>query len=278
MRQRTITAIFFVVAMLGGLFGGPLAFYLLFLVVTIGCLWEFYGLTMPQQTPADQARRWVGTAVGALPYTVGAAHNIGLTQLPDGFQWHYILPIFLMVFVRPLVELFVGAARPFDHLGHLLFGMAYICIPTILLSELYHPADEPMPFRILGVLLLTWTNDTFAYLIGKQIGRRKLFERISPKKTWEGTIGGSICTILLALGLSFLLPEAFGLTEWLMVGCVAAVFATLGDLVESMLKRSLSVKDSGTLLPGHGGLLDRFDALLYVAPFAWLTLKLAGAL
>ncbi len=112
-----------------------------------------------------------------------------------------------------------------------------------------------------------------AYFVGSQLGRRKLFERISPKKTWEGTIGGGLCTVLIAWGLSFLIDD-FTVTQWIALGAVAAVFGTLGDLVESMLKRSVGVKDSGNLLPGHGGLLDRFDAFIFALPFYWLTLML----
>jgi phosphatidate cytidylyltransferase len=276
MRQRFITGIFFVAAMLGGLLGGPLAFYCLFSVITVGCLWEYYSLTLPYSTPADKGRRWVGTAVAAIPFIVSAADQLTLITLPEHFQWHLILPVFLMAFVRPIVELFIGAERPFDHLGHLVFGMLYICMPMMMLAQLYYPTNEPMPMRILGVLLLTWTNDTFAYLIGRKIGRNKLYERISPGKTWEGTIGGAFCTLLLAFIFSFILPESFSRTEWMIMGCVAAVFATTGDLVESMLKRSLHVKDSSGLLPGHGGMLDRFDALLYVVPFGWLALKIVS--
>ena len=129
------------------------------------------------------------------------------------------------------------------------------------------------PLRVFGLLLLIWTNDTMAYFVGSQLGRRKLFERISPKKTWEGTIGGGLCAVLVAWGLSFIIKD-FTQPQWLVLGMVAAVFGTLGDLVESMLKRSVGVKDSGNLLPGHGGLLDRFDAFIFALPFFWLALQI----
>ncbi len=129
------------------------------------------------------------------------------------------------------------------------------------------------PWRVFGLLGLVWTNDTMAYFVGSQLGKRKLFERISPKKTWEGFIGGGLCTVLMAWGVSHYVPE-FTQMQWIMLAVVAAVFGTLGDLVESMLKRSLNIKDSGKLLPGHGGLLDRFDAFLLAIPFYWLVLIL----
>jgi phosphatidate cytidylyltransferase len=272
MRQRTVTAVFFVLAMLGGVYGGPLAFYVLFLAIALGCLWEFYGLTLPQVSGFDRTRRLAATVVSATPYAVGGADAVGLAHLPDGTQWHFVVPLFLVAFVRPIVELFGRSERPFAHLGHMVFGMLYITWPFLLLTSIYHPADTPLPNRILGLLVLTWTNDTFAYLIGRKLGKTKLFERISPKKTWEGTLSGSVCTLLLAALLSQLFPLEFSVAEWMALGAVAAVMATVGDLVESMLKRSLGVKDSGTLLPGHGGLLDRFDALLFVVPFAWVVL------
>jgi phosphatidate cytidylyltransferase len=128
----------------------------------------------------------------------------------------------------------------------------------------------------MGIFWLIWTNDTMAYLIGSQIGRRKLFERISPKKTWEGTIGGAICTVLMAWAISLYFND-FSTAQWLAVGAMVGIFGTLGDLVESMLKRSIGVKDSGTLLPGHGGLLDRFDSFLFVVVWVWVVVRVLGA-
>jgi len=121
--------------------------------------------------------------------------------------------------------------------------------------------------------LLIWTNDTMAYLVGSKIGRHKLFERISPKKTWEGSIGGAIFTLTLAYFLNMFLSWIFGFdgefsrVDWIVIGLIVIIFGTLGDLIESLLKRNLAVKDTGSILPGHGGLLDRFDAFLFSFPF-----------
>jgi phosphatidate cytidylyltransferase len=125
----------------------------------------------------------------------------------------------------------------------------------------------------MGFLIILWSNDTGAYLSGRALGRTKLFERISPNKTWEGFIGG----VLLAMGVAFGLSYWFGtLTklEWVMIAAIIGIFGTLGDLVESMLKRSLGIKDSGSILPGHGGFLDRFDGLLIAAPLVYILLTL----
>jgi phosphatidate cytidylyltransferase len=117
------------------------------------------------------------------------------------------------------------------------------------------------------LLLLTWMNDTGAYLVGSNFGRRMLFPRISPKKTWEGTIGGVVITFITAASFCAFSGE-LRLFDWMVLAAFVSVFGTLGDLVESMLKRSVGVKDSGNLLPGHGGVLDRFDAFIFVLPFA----------
>ena len=123
------------------------------------------------------------------------------------------------------------------------------------------------PNIIFGLLLLTWANDTGAYLIGSQIGRTKLFPRISPKKTWEGSLGGVLVAFMTAYLLSLFFKDLV-LKDWLILAFLVSIFGSIGDLVESMLKRSLKIKDSGNLLPGHGGMLDRFDAFLFLLPFA----------
>ncbi|MEO0775984.1 MAG: phosphatidate cytidylyltransferase, partial [Bacteroidota bacterium] len=120
---------------------------------------------------------------------------------------------------------------------------------------------------VFGLLLLTWSNDTAAYLVGSRIGKTPLFPRISPKKTWEGSLGGVVITFLIA----FLISQWFrehSTKQWLVLAGIVAIFGSTGDLVESMLKRSENIKDSGNLLPGHGGVLDRFDAFIFLLPFA----------
>ena len=136
---------------------------------------------------------------------------------------------------------------------------------------------EYSPHRVWGLLWLVWTNDSFAYIIGSRIGKTKLFERISPNKTWEGTIGGAIGAIIMAWVLSLYFSD-FTMVEWVSLALVAAIFGTMGDLVESMMKRSLGVKDSGSLLPGHGGMLDRFDAFIFAIPFYFIVLGILSML
>lgn len=267
MKQRIITAIIFGAAMLGGIFGGKLAFQILCILIIAGCLWELMGLLLPDEK-GKTARQLLG-------FIFGLASFIALSMMDD-FALIWAL-LFLPCFVSLLfvVELLGNSKTPFSNVGSYLIGTFYIAVPFTLLGLMSKNETLHMysPLRVFGLLLLIWTNDTMAYFIGSQLGRRKLFERISPKKTWEGTIGGCICTVLVAWGLSFVIKD-FTPTQWLVLGAVAAVFGTLGDLVESMLKRSVGVKDSGNLLPGHGGLLDRFDAFIFALPFFWLALQI----
>ena len=125
------------------------------------------------------------------------------------------------------------------------------------------------PAFLTGYFIITWAYDTGAYLYGRQFGKHKLFERISPKKTWEGTIGGSGIALLVALVLFFIVKDV-NLFDWIALTIMILVFGTFGDLVESLIKRNLKIKDSGSVLPGHGGILDRFDSILISAPFVFL--------
>ena len=128
------------------------------------------------------------------------------------------------------------------------------------------------PNIVAGILFLTWANDSFAYIVGSKIGKTPFFLRISPKKTWEGTIGGAVFCMLTA-GIIAQFFTQLSLLDWLVVGAIVAVFGTIGDLVESLLKRSVGVKDSGSFMPGHGGFLDRFDAFIFCIPFVYFYLS-----
>ncbi len=256
-------------------------------------MWELMGLLLPKDENYFRFRRIVGCSLGILTLlfygqnvwfaSLMACDGIiptseEISEIQRQWQTETLSDVFLLspifIFLLLAVELFLGGKSPFSYIGNYWVGLIYIVMPVVMLFSIAETPDglEYSPLRVFSLLLLIWTNDTMAYFIGSQFGRRKLFERISPKKTWEGTIGGGLCTVLVAWGLSFLIKD-FTQTQWLVLGVVAAVFGTLGDLVESMLKRSVGVKDSGNLLPGHGGLLDRFDAFIFALPFFWLALQ-----
>ncbi len=151
-----------------------------------------------------------------------------------------------------------------------LYVIGYLILPFVLITKIPMGINGYNPKIILGVFILIWTNDTWAYIIGKSIGRHKLFERISPKKTKEGFIGGFVVTV----GTSVLIASYFigtsNLKIWIGIGILVSIFATLGDLIQSKFKRLAGVKDSGKIMPGHGGILDRLDSIIFVSPFIFL--------
>lgn len=265
--QRALTAAVFVIIMLGGIFGGPYTYVSLFGVITGLCLWEFFYLLLENERPVDQVRKIIGLVLGMLPFTVTALFKLQIIALPTTPDTSFLVAFAPLLFLLFLFELFAGSERPFANIGFLLLGFFYIGIPFTLLNVIGFSGYSYQMSVVLGLVLLTWANDTGAYLVGSQIGYHKLWPRISPKKTWEGTLGAIGINLIIAYPLSLLFPE-LSLFNWLALAAIVSIFGSLGDLVESMLKRSHTVKDSGSLLPGHGGLLDRFDGFLFMLPFA----------
>lgn len=180
-----------------------------------------------------------------------------------------ILPL---VFSWFMVELFRKKKHPIANIGVSLFGFVFICLPFIIALQLQHEYQRDFPL-LAGMFILIWSNDTFAFLAGKFFGKTKLFERISPKKTWEGLIGGFVFALLFAVVISFLF-DSNQMVFWIVSVFVIVPAAIFGDLIESLLKRSLNIKDSGNMIPGHGGILDRFDASFFAIPFfyAWVVI------
>ncbi len=268
MRQRTITAILFAAVMLGGIYGGKYTFFALFTLVAAGCAWELGQLVFKEEERFVTLRKIICAVLTATLFVAFGGEVLNIFDLP-------LTPtIAIAMLLFPLLatfELFLEGKKPFPNLGTYFLAIFYLGLPLVLLALI--ACDEHYsPHRVFGLLLLVWTNDTGAYLLGSRFGKHKLLERISPKKTWEGTIGGAVFAVAAAWGLSFLLKD-FTLPQWLALSLMAAIGSNLGDLVESMLKRSVGVKDSGTIFPGHGGFLDRFDAFIFCLPFFWLVLQ-----
>jgi len=278
MKQRTVTAVVFAIAMLGGVFGGATAFFILFALITAGCLWELMGLLFAAESNHLRLRKVLGTVFGVLSFLIFGSAELSLMIAESGtllawnmtLQFLFFAPLAL-VFLLFIFELFLHSEQPFANIGNYLLGLAYVGLPFTLLAIISLGPDGYAPMRVFGLLLLTWSNDTMAYLVGSRIGKTPFFSRISPKKTWEGTLGGMAFTFLIAWLLAQWILD-YSTMEWMLLAACVAVFGTMGDLVESMLKRSIHIKDSGSLLPGHGGLLDRFDSFIFVLPFVWLAL------
>jgi phosphatidate cytidylyltransferase len=211
----------------------------------------------------------------SLSYT-GIALNLAVYILMSRLWFHaYILFVLLLVTFLFLQVLFKKRIEnPFEQIGSTVLSLFYITIPMTLALRLPFVTDQGFrPEILLGVFILIWSSDTFAYLVGTKFGRTKLFERISPNKTWEGSVGGAVCTVAIGFVLQQFWPLEHRLT-WPLIAVICAVLGTLGDLVESVLKRKAGVKDSGNIMPGHGGILDRLDSFIFAIPVVYMVLSI----
>lgn len=180
-----------------------------------------------------------------------------------------ILLATLLVSVKAIFFLFDKKNKPVDSLSKYVYLIGYLILPFVLITKIPFVENSYNPNIILSIFILIWVNDTFAFLVGKTFGKHKLFEKVSPKKTIEGFVGGFIFSIVAGIILAqFLMLQSY--IHWIFIAVLASVFGTLGDLVESKFKRIANVKDSGTIMPGHGGVLDRLDSIIFVAPIVFL--------
>jgi len=253
--------------MLGGVLGGLIPYSILFTLLLGLCLWEYLGLVLGEDHVQFPLRSIAGLGLGLAPHILLIVHRANWLPLTNQQIYLLLILYLLALFSLFVLELLSHSREPFRNLAFVFMGILYIGLPLSLLNFLTIHAGQYDYTYVLGIILLTWTNDTAAYVIGSRFGRRKLFARISPKKTWEGSNGGALFTLLMGWALSAIFPQ-FPLYGWLGLSLIVIIFGSVGDLVESMLKRSIKVKDSGTLLPGHGGLLDRFDSFIFCLPFA----------
>lgn len=265
--KRTFTGALFVIVLIGSIYWSPISFSILFSLIIIIALHEFYSLV---KTNEIYPQKFIGIIFGLFLFM--AMFQNARNYLHFGI-FILIIPAVAGVFI---LELFRNKPNPFQNIAFTLLGIVYVAIPFSLLSYLVYPDYITLKFNpeiVLGYFILIWTNDTGAYLTGITIGKHPLFKRISPKKSWEGFIGGTILTVIGAWVVSQFSHE-INIYHWISVALIIAIFGVLGDLVESMLKRSLEVKDSGNILPGHGGVLDRFDSLILSSPFVFTFIQL----
>lgn len=256
--QRLITGIIGAFLLITGLVYSEWAYFAIFFFICMSCMLEFYKLL---GIYGNQPLRTYGTINGLYIYTISFFVTSG------HLEPKYLLTVFLGFSAVYLIKLYIKKDKhPFMNIGFTFLGIIYVGIPFSLLhSAVYF--DGQYNFEVIvGSLLILWANDTGAYFAGKKFGHKKLFERVSPKKTWEGSIGGGLLAISMALFLAYLFGEV-DYWKWVFFAILIAVAGTYGDLVESLFKRSMLIKDSGNSIPGHGGFLDRFDGLLITAPF-----------
>ena len=266
---RTITSVFFVAAIVTS-FLNPRAMVLLFSLVTGMTIWEYCSLV--NDRPYISVNRFISTISGVYLFLAMAGYNSGLT--PSTVFIPYLVSIvYLMV-----AELYMKAKDPINNWAYTMLSQLYIALPLSLLNILAFRSDgyniQYSYLAPLAVFVFLWINDAGAYCVGSLIGRHKLFPRISPGKSWEGSIGGGLLVVVAAVAVWYFTTQYgvndLGLSayEWAGLGIVVVVFGTWGDLIESLFKRTLGIKDSGNILPGHGGMLDRFDSTLMAVPAA----------
>jgi phosphatidate cytidylyltransferase len=262
---------------MGGFWLHPISFFLTGLVILTGTQYEYYLMIRNTGVKPQMA---AGIITGATAYVISTLIASGL--LPKN-SLLVLIPMMLIIMV---MELYRKQEKPFDSLAHTFFSMLYTALPfsmfpfsafsrTGLNSLLPHDNIFFSPGIIIGFFILLWANDTGAYLTGVSFGRHRMMVRISPKKSWEGFFGGAVIAALIA----WLLSDWLGVVdriEWVIISLIVSVAGTYGDLVESMLKRSIGVKDSGTIMPGHGGFLDRFDSAIISFPLVYLFISLFG--
>ncbi len=258
--QRTLTGIIFVAVIIVSILGGSALFAGIFNIILIFTINEFYGLM-----------RKKGFSPQAVPGIIaGSILFLTMYKVADGFSPVLLLSNIFTLAIIFFIELYRKKDNPLMNIMITLGGVMYVAFPFSALHFIgYYPAEtlgmEYNWYLLLGFFVILWSNDTGAYVVGSLIGKNRLFPRISPKKSWEGSIGGGL--FALGIGYLFYTLSGFGtLYIWAALAVTVVIFGTLGDLVESLIKRDLGVKDSGSILPGHGGFLDRFDAVLGAAP------------
>ncbi len=272
---RTISAIVYVALFIGSIYSGDLLHSQLWggiiltaflLFVAYGCTMEFFRIVKKQGASPCQPLGYLYSVVALLALTCISCFNsvqgyilfgIATTLLPIAFG------------LAAIIQLWNHSEQPFREAAYTMVPMLYAAIPLGLMPLLHYSYNA-----LVMVLIMVWMNDNGAYMGGSLYGKHKMWARHSPGKTWEGTITGVVITLLVAFFIGPLFNNAIAWYHWLVLGLICSVIDTLGDLVESMLKRSVGMKDSGTIMPGHGGFLDRFDSLLIATPFVFVYLTL----
>lgn len=262
---RTITGLVYVSIVLICCFTGATG--QLFLACLLGAAAILEWL---QFTPETRSARAAALSIGIL-FLLNYTYS-GVFQLSEQTQRNFTFLIVLLFTTLLFTQVFTRKSEVPKKLFHSVFGLIYIGFPMFLLPLVANLNGNNNPWILASVFILIWTSDSFAYLTGRQFGKHKLFERVSPNKTVEGFIGGAVFTILAAL-LLWYFTACISLVGYIGLSLIVIVFGTLGDLFESALKRSFNLKDSGTFMPGHGGILDRVDSLILTAPTVYFYLQ-----
>jgi phosphatidate cytidylyltransferase len=263
--KRTITGLTYVIIISSCIILHPFAFASVFAVITVIALTEFYNIA-----PLNHAKSWKypGILAGLILFIANFLYASGYIHL------QHITGLSLIIFLLFFIGLVNQKGNILSDTSIVFLGLLYIPVPLSMLTYLCYPGENVTEYKfdlLLGYLIILWLFDTGAYITGSLIGKHKLMEKVSPAKTWEGLIGG----LIISIGIAFILSLIFDIvsrTDWVIISIITAITGTLGDLFESGIKRNASIKDSGSILPGHGGMLDRIDSVLLSVPFVSLYL------
>jgi len=269
--KRALWGFLYVVIMLGGILIHPFAFALIFAIVLFFTQYEFYAMV---DEAGHKIKRLPGTLMGVFFFLVTFAVASG--YLPSAFNLLIIL-IVLLIFV---FELFRTNPNTLERSGITVLGFIYIAGPFSLLNFVVHTSFNGQtnvyyPWILAGIFFILWINDSFAYLVGSRWGKHKMCPNISPAKSWEGLVGGAVFAVVMGI-FNAVLFQGLSMLNWIVIALLTVTFGTLGDLFESKIKREIGAKDSGNILPGHGGFLDRLDSLLFAIPAVFLWLIFSG--
>lgn len=253
---RTLTGAAYVALILASTLLHPFLFALVFLAFMVQGMLEFYKITRGSKAKPQVTMGIFITTYLFISGFVSYNFNLGF-KLP-------LLTIILLAFIF-IGELYRNYKNPIHNIGATFLGIIYVGIPIFLMIPLVFFNEGFNGNILLGIFIIIWLNDSGAYLFGITLGKHRLFERISPKKSWEGFLGGALVALVSAYFV-FKYLGGLNLQVWLIIAAIITIFGTLGDLVESLFKRSIGIKDSGSILPGHGGVLDRLDSLIFTIP------------
>ena len=267
---RALTGSIFVVVLISAIYIHPIFFLILFCIITGLTLWEFGGLV--KHIENENLERTVNVLGGVYLFIATFVYANGLT---DG---KIFLPYLLFIMLTMIAELYYKAPNPINNWAFTLFAQVYCAGSFSILNFIGAEPVTPgvmsyTPLFIMAIFIFVWLDDTGAYLGGSLIGKHKLFERISPKKSWVGFFGGLILSLASSQAFAWFAPE-INRMNWLGLAATVVLFGTWGDLIDSLLKRTLGVKDSGNVLPGHGGMLDRFDSVMLAVPASYIYIEL----
>lgn len=250
---RSASGLVYIALIVGAIMRGGISFSVVFSLLTALSLLEYHTLT--NKLDGIKTLPWYGALGGIIAF---------LPFYFDAVSFPIAASVYLMfIFSFGIIEIFRKTPNPIHNTAYSIFGQMYIVLPIVIMANLL----DINSYLLLSVFVIIWINDTFAYIVGSMIGKHKLFPRISPNKSWEGFFGGLIGALAIVLVFTqfggYIITPDFTLAHWLIFTLVIVLFGTLGDLFESLLKRTVGVKDSGNIMPGHGGLLDRLDSVIF---------------